>query len=138
MSTAAVVPAPAKTENAFERFIDKLVPFLKKEAPVALEGAEAAEPLLALTPIGPEYALALTAITTAVKADQSIQAASATPLTNSQKMAVAVSVATPGIAQILATKGIVEPASVQTAIAQFLQNVYNLQTGPAAVPAPAV
>ena len=128
--------ATVKTENGFERFIDKVKAFAKKEAPIADEIAEAAKPILALTPIGPEYALALTGIETAWKADAATQAASATPLTGIQQMALAVQVATPGITQILSSKGIREPATVETAIAQFLQNVYNLQTGPAAVVAP--
>lgn len=133
MSTASVVIAP--TENAFERFIDKFKVFVKKAAPVVDEVAEAAKPILALTPIGPEYDLALTAIETAAKVDAATQAASGTPLTGTQQMALAVQVANTGLTTILASKGITEPAATEAAIAQFLQNVYNLQTGPAAVPA---
>ena len=128
--------APAKTENTFERLIDKLVPFLKKSVPIALEGAELARPLLALSPAGPEYGIALTGIETAIQADQAIQAASGTPMTGPQKMAVAISVAAPQLQTILAGKGITEPAVVQTAIAGFAQNVYNLQTGPVAAVSP--
>ena len=138
MSTAPTVIAPAKTPNAFERFIDKLVPFLKKAAPVLLEGAELARPLLALSPIGPEYGIALTGIETAISADQAMQANAAAPLTGVQKMAVAATVASPVLTQILGTKGITEPVAVQSAIAQFLQNVYNLQTGPITTVAPVV
>ncbi len=134
---AVAAAAPVKKENGFERFIDKIVPFLKKAAPVVLEGAELARPLLALSPIGPEYNIALTGIETAIAADQAMQASSAIPLTGTQKMAVAASVASPVLVQILGTKGITEPVAVKTAIAQFLQNVYNMQTGPVAVPAAA-
>jgi hypothetical protein len=133
MSTAAVVPA---APNGFVRFIDKLRDFLKKAAPVADEVAEAAKPILALTPFGAEYNIALTAIETAAKADISIQSASATPLTGIQQLAIAIQVAQPELATILASKGVVEPTSVQTAISQFVQNVYNFQTGPVATVPP--
>ncbi len=127
MSTAPVQP------NAFERFIDKLDVFFKKAAPIALTGAELARPFLALSPVGPEYNIALTGVETAISADQAIQASAGVPLTGAQKMAVAISVAAPQLQTILASKGITESTAVQTAIAQFAQNVYNLQTGPAAV-----
>jgi len=133
MSTVPVTVTA--TENGFQRFIDSLGSFLKKAAPIAIEGAEVARPLLALTPIGPEYNIALTGIETAIAADNAMQASSATALTGVQKMAVAVTVAAPVLTQILGSKGIKEPVTVQTAIAQFLQNVFNLQTGPAVVPA---
>jgi hypothetical protein len=136
MSTSPAVPA-VKTENGFERFIDSLGSFFKKAAPIALEGAEVAAPLLALSPIGPEYNIVLGGITAAIGADQAITAASSTPLSGTQKMAIALSVASPQLTTILASKGITEPTSVQTAIQQFAQNVYNLQTGPAAVVKPA-
>ncbi len=126
MSTAPV------THNGFVRFIDGLENFFKHAAPVVGNLAEAARPILALTPYGPEYNLALTGIETAVQADIAVQKASATPLTGVQKMALAVAVATPGITQILAAKGVHETSTQQTAIAQFLQNVYSLQTGPVA------
>lgn len=134
-SVAAQVAAP-KTGNGFERFIDKLGSFFKTAGPLALEGAELARPFLALSPIGPEYSIALTGIEAAVKLDQQMQAASAAPLSGVQKMVLAVSVASAPIEQILSTKGITEPVAVKSAIAQFLQNVFNLQTGPVAVPAP--
>ena len=134
MSTVVAAVPAIKTENGFQRFIDSLGSFLKKAAPVVLEGADVARPLLALTPIGPEYNIALTGIETAISADQAMQAASATALTGVQKMAVAAAVATPVLTQILGSKGITEPVTVQTAIAQFLQNVFNLQTGPATMP----
>ncbi len=132
MSTAPVVKQP----NAFERFIDKLDTFFKKVAPIALTGAELARPFLALSPVGPEYNIALTGVETAISADQAIQASAGVPLTGAQKMAVAISVAAPQLQTILASKGITESTVVQTAIAQFAQNVYNLQTGPAAAVAP--
>lgn len=135
-AAAAVLVAAPKTENGFERFIDKLGMFFKKAGPLALEGAELARPFLALSPIGPEYSIALTGIEAAVKLDQQMQAASAAPLSGVQKMVLAVSVASAPIEQILSTKGITEPVAVKSAIAQFLQNVFNLQTGPVAVPAP--
>jgi hypothetical protein len=139
MSTAPVTPVtpvtPAPTENGFERFIDKFKAFVKKAAPIADEVAEAAKPILALTPIGPEYSLALTAIETAAKVDAATQAASGTALTGTQQMALAVQVANTGLTTILASKGITESSAVNAAITQFLQNVYNLQSGPAAVTA---
>jgi hypothetical protein len=130
MSTAPVVAAP-KTENGFERFIDKFKAFVKKEAPLVDEVANAAKPILALTPFGPEYNLALTAIETAAKVDAATQAAAGKPLTGTQQMALAVQVANTGLTTILASKGITESAATEAAISQFLQNVYNIQTGPA-------
>ncbi len=122
----------AKKENGFHRFIDDLAGFFRKAAPVADQLANAAKPLVALSPLGPEYNLALTGIETAVQADVATQTAATTPLTGIQKMALAVQVATPGLTQILATKGITEPPAVSAAISGFVQNVYNLQTGPTA------
>jgi hypothetical protein len=136
MSTAAVVPV-VKHENGFERFIDKLKAFVKKEAPLADAVANAAKPILALTPFGPEYNLALTAIETAARADVATQAAAGKPLTGTQQMALAVQLANTGIATILESKGVTEPTAVQAAISQFLQNVYDLQTGPSAAVVPA-
>ena len=132
-STETSTAAPAKKESGIHRFIDELDSFFKRAAPVADQLANAAKPILALTSVGPEYNLALTGIETAVQADIATQAASGTPLSNLQKMALAVQVSTPGLTQILATKGITEPPAVSSAISGFVQNVYDLQTGPTAV-----
>jgi hypothetical protein len=53
-------------------------------------------------------------------------------------MALAIQAITPGLTAILASKGIKESAAVEQAIAEFAQNVYNLQTGPIAVIFPAL
>ncbi len=134
---ASPVILPAKKQSGFHRFIDELFSFVKKAAPVADQLANAAKPIMALTPFGPEYNLAVTGIETAVQADVATQAASGIPLTNLQKMALALQVSTPGITQILASKGITEPVPVQTAISGFVQTVYDLHTGPTAAATPA-
>lgn len=132
-STEASTAAPAKKESGLHRFIDDLDSFFKKAAPIADQLANDAKPLVALSPLGPEYNLALTGIESAVQADVATQAAASTPLTNLQKMALAVQVTTPGLTKILATKGITEPLAVSSAISGFVQNVYDFQTGPTAV-----
>jgi hypothetical protein len=141
MSTAAVTTAPtepAKTENGFERFIDKLESFVSAELPVVSSVAVAAEPILALTPIGPEYALVVTAIAAAEKASAAFRSKTGVALTGKQKMSLVVQATAPALSAILTAKGVTD-ASIPTAIGQFAQNVYNLQTGPAAatLPSPA-
>jgi hypothetical protein len=132
MSTTAVVPAV----SGFKRFIDEIGSFFKKTAPVVEDAAVAAEPLLALTPYGPEYDLVVNAIVGVQKTATASLATSAT-LSAEQKMALVIQAITPGVTTVLASKGITESATVTTAIAQFAQNVYNFQTGPVAVTAPA-
>lgn len=129
MSTAAVTPAP---KNPFVRFIDAVGRFFVKEGPVIEAAAVAAEPILALTPFGAEYALVVNAIYGVQKTATASLGTGAT-LTNEQKMALVIQAISPGVTAVLASKGITEPTAVQTAIAQFAQNVYNLQTGPIAV-----
>jgi hypothetical protein len=130
MATAAVTPAPA--ESGFKRFIDAVGNFFVKAAPVAEEVAVAAEPLLALSPIGPEYDLVVNAIVGVQKTATASLSTGAT-LSDEQKMSLVISAITPGVTTVLASKGITESVAVTAAIAQFAQNVYNLQTGPVAV-----
>lgn len=130
MSTAAVTPAPK--ESGFTRFIDAIGHFFGHVAPVVEAAAVAAEPLLALTPFGPEYALVVNAIVGVQKTATASLATSAT-LTAAQKMALVIEAVTPGVTTVLASKGITEPAAVTAAISQFAQNVFNFQTGPVAV-----
>ena len=132
MSTAAVVPAPA--ESGFKRFIDAIGDFFKKSAPVIEEVAVAAEPFLALSPFGPEYDLVVNAIVGVQKTATASLTTGAT-LTGVQKMALVLQAVTPGLATILASKGVT--SAVPAAIGEFAQNVYNLQTGPVATVAPA-
>ncbi|WP_188760843.1 hypothetical protein [Edaphobacter acidisoli] len=137
MSTTAVTTAPTTTENGFERFIDKIGAFFKRAEPAinAAEGvAVSAEPFLALTPYGPEYDLVLNAI---VGAQQTAEASLATgvTLTGEQKMALVLAAVTPGLTAILKSKNVT--SGIPAAIAQFAQNVYNLQTGPATTVPPA-
>lgn len=134
MSTAPVTPE-VKVENGFERFIDKLNKFIASKLPGAIKIAEAAEPILALTPAGPEYNLVVGAIAIASQASAASVAAGGPALTGEQKMAIAVQSSTPALTTILASKGVT--SEVPAAISQFAQNVYNLQTGPA-VATPAV
>lgn len=132
MSTTPV-PAPPPPHNVFIRFIDKIGSFFIHAAPVIEEAAVAAEPLLALTPFGPEYNLVVNAIVGAQKtATASLSTGAA--LSGTQKMSLTIQAITPGLSAILASKGIKESTAVEQAIAEFAQNIYNLQTGPVAVP----
>lgn len=130
MSTAAVTPAPPK--GAFIRFIDEVGHFFVHAAPVVEEAAVAVEPLLALTPFGPEYDLVVNAIVGVQKTAAASLATSAA-LTNEQKLSLVIQAITPGVTSVLASKGITEPVAVTAAIAQFAQNVYNFQAGPVVV-----
>ncbi len=131
----APVPAPAPKHNGFVRFIDAVGGFFVHQAPRIEAIAIAAEPFLALTPFGPEYNLVLNAIVGVQKTATASLAASAT-LTGTQKMALVVQAVTPGLTQILGTKGIT--GSIEQAIQEFAQNVYNLQTGPTTTVPPVV
>lgn len=136
MSTAAVTPAvPASKPNGFVRFIDVIGSFFVKTAPVLEKAAVAAEPFLALTPYGPEYDLVVNAVV-GVQQTATASLAAGSTLSGVQKMALVVESVTPGVTAILASKGITEPAAVQQAVAEFAQNVYNLQAGPTTTVAP--
>lgn len=124
----ATTPAPVPPQhNGFVRFIDAIGSFFVHQAPRIEAIAIAAEPFLALTPFGPEYNLVLNAIVGVQKTATASLAASAT-LTGAQKMSLVVQAVTPGLTSILGSKGIT--GSIEAAIEQFAQNVYNLQTGP--------
>jgi hypothetical protein len=133
VSTAPVTPAP----TGFKRFIDAIGSFFEKTAPILEQAAVAAEPLLALSPVGPEYDLVVNAIVGVQKTATASLSTGAT-LTAEQKMALVIQAITPGVTTVLASKGITETATVNSAIAQFAQNVYNFQAGPVALTAPAV
>ena len=129
MATAAVVPVQ---ENAVERFIDKIEAVFVKAAPVAeaVENAAVdAEPILALTPAGPEYQVAVNAI---VGAQQGAEAslAAGTNLTGEQKAAIAVQAATPALNTILTSKGV--SSGTESVISTWIQNVFNILAGPVA------
>ena len=127
MATATVVPT---TENLIERFIDKVEAVFVKAAPIAEvveTAAVAAEPILALTPAGPEYEVAVNAI---VGAQQVAQAsiAAGTNLTGAQKAAIAVQAATPALNTILTSKGV--SSGIESLISTWIQNVFNILAGP--------
>ncbi len=128
----AVAPIPASTEDDFERFLDHVKTFFVKAGPVITEVediAVAAEPILALTPIGPEYDLVVNAIMMAQQiAKASIVAG--TKLTGKQKADIAISAATPALMTILTSKGIT--TSTELIIANWIQNVFNILIGPVA------
>lgn len=138
MATAVVVQSVSTSKpNGFVRFIDAIGHFFVKQAPVIEKVAEAAEPLLALTPFGPEYDLIVNAIV-GVQKTATASLTTGASLTGEQRMALVIQAVTPGVTAILASKGITEPTAVEQAIAQFAQNVYNLQTGPVATTTTAV
>ena len=113
-----------------ERFIDKVEAVFLQAAPVAeaLEtAAVAAEPVLALTPAGPEYQVAVNAIIGAQQvADASL--AAGTTLTGLQKAGIAIQAATPALNTILTSKGIA--TGTETLISAWVQNVFNILAGP--------
>jgi hypothetical protein len=123
MSTAPASP------NGFVRFIDAIGHFFVKAEPVALEVAQEAEPLLAFTPIGPEYTLAVEAIAGAQKAAAASIAAGVN-LTNTQKAQLAIQAATPGLNAILTSKGVT--ADQETHVSNWIQTVFNILAGPVA------
>ena len=131
-ATAATTTSTPAAVSGFKRFIDDIGAFFKKAEPVASELAVAAEPVLALTPFGPEYDLVVNAIV-GVQKTATASLAAGTAITSTQKMSLVLQAVTPGLTTILASAGITETAAQQTAIAQFAQNVYNLQTGPSVV-----
>lgn len=136
MATAPIAPAPTSTENGFERFIDKLESFVSAELPTVIDAAVAAEPILALTPVGPEYALVVTAIAAAEKASAAFRSKTGVSLTGTQKMSLVVQATAPTLTATLSAAGVTD-AAIPTAIGQFAQNVYNFQSTPAAAPTPA-
>lgn len=130
MATAPVVPMP---ENAIERFIDEVKAVFVKAEPVAQAietAAVAAEPILALTPAGPEYQVAVNAIVGAQQVAQASLAAG-TNLTGAQKAAIAVQAATPALDTILTSKGV--NTNLESLISTWIQNVFNILAGPVAL-----
>ena len=123
----STTPASAPTENGFERFIDKIGRFFAKTAPMIEDVAIEAEPFLALSPVGPEYNLVVNAIV-GIQRTATASIATGVNLTGSQKMALVLEAVSPGLTAILASKKVT--SNVPAAIAQYAQNVYNLQAGP--------
>lgn len=121
--------APAQT-SLIERFIDKIEAVLVRAEPAgqALEmAAVAAEPILALTPAGPEYQVAVNAIVGAQQVAEASLAAGTT-LTGLQKAAIAVQAATPALNAILTSKGVT--TDIENVISSWIQNVFNILAGP--------
>ncbi len=116
--------------SAVERFIDKIKAVLVKAEPTAhvVEVAAVdAEPLLALTPAGPEYEVAVNAIVGAQQVAQASLAAG-TNLSGVQKAAIAVQAATPALNAILSSKGV--SSNAESIISTWIQNVFNILAGP--------
>ena len=129
MASSIVVAAP---ESAMGRFIDQVKAIFVKAQPVAeaLETAAVmAEPILALTPAGPEYQVAVNAIVGAQQVAQASLAAG-TNLTGAQKASIAVQAATPALQTILTSKGV--SANTEVVIGSWIQNVFNILAGPVA------
>ena len=128
----ANTPVAPSTEGTFERFIDKIKAIFVKAQPLAqaLETvALDAEPILALTPVGPEYQVAVNAIVGAQQVAQASLAAG-TNLSGAQKAAIAVQAATPALNTILTSKGVT--ANTENVISTWIQNVFNILAGPVA------
>ncbi len=114
-----------ENENLVERFIDKVEAVFVRAEPFAI----AAEPVLALTPAGPEYQVALNAIIGAQQVAQASLAAGTT-LTGVQKAAIAVEAATPALNTILSSKGVT--GSTEAVIGNWIQSVFSILAGPVA------
>ena len=115
-----------------ERFIDQVKAIFVKAQPVAevLETAAVmAEPILALTPAGPEYQVAVNAIVGAQQVAQASLAAG-TNLTGAQKASIAIQAATPALQTILTSKGV--SGKTESVIGNWIQNVFNILAGPVA------
>ena len=133
MGISVGTTATPKIANAFDRFIDKIEAVLVKAEPmlhtaetVALE----AEPILALTPAGPEYSVAVNAIIGAQQVAQASLAAGVN-FTGVQKAALAVQAATPALNAILTSKGV--STGIEATIASWIQSVFNILAGPVAL-----
>ena len=129
MATSSTAPVSVGT---FDRFIDKIEAVFVKAEPYAEAvetAAVAAEPLLALTPAGPEYQVAVNAIIGAQQVAQASLAAGTT-LTGAQKAQIAVQAATPAINSILSSKGV--SAGAENIIGTWVQNIFNILAGPLA------
>ena len=135
-STVSVVPAaspaaPAPAHhNGFIRFIDAVGHDIAHIAPPVLHAAVAAEPILALTPFGPEYQLVVNAIVSAQQQATASIAAQPT-LTGEQKLALAIQASTPSLTTILNSKGV--NADQQAAIQAWVQTVFQILAGPVAM-----
>ena len=129
----ASVVVVAGNEGGLERFIDNIKAVFVRAEPLA-EAVEtvavAAEPVLALTPAGPEYQVAVNAIVGAQQVAQASMAAG-TNLTGVQKAAIAVQAATPALKTILTSKGV--SSNTESVISSWIQNVFNVLAGPVAM-----
>lgn len=132
-STTAAATTTPKIANVFDRFIDKIEavfvkaePMLRTAENLALE----AEPILALTPVGPEYIVAVNAIVGAQQVAQASLAAGVN-FTGAQKAALAVQAATPALNAILTSKGV--SAGTEATIASWIQSIFNILAGPVAL-----
>lgn len=132
----AVAPAPTHV-SGFHRFIDDIGHVFVKAEPLAqtLESAAvAAEPVLAFTPFGPEYDVAVNAVVAAQKMANASIAAGAN-LTGAQKAAMAIQSATPALNTILSSKGV--SGGTETIISTWIQAIFNILAGPVAAPSAA-
>lgn len=132
----SMTSTPALKTNVFDRFIDKIEAIFVNAEPM-LHTAEAlaleAEPILALTPAGPEYSVAVNAIIGAQQVAQASLAAGV-DLTGGQKAALAIQAATPALNAILTAKGV--STGIEATISSWIQSVFNILAGPVTVKAP--
>ena len=132
MADTTATNVGARPTDAFDRFIDSIEAVLVKAGPT-LHTAETlalrAEPILALTPAGPEYNVAVNAIVGAQQIAQASLAAGVN-LNGTQKAALAVQAATPALRAILTSKGV--STGVETTISSWIQTVFNVLAGPVA------
>lgn len=138
-TTPAPVPPVAPGKNGFIRFIDAIGHFFVKAEPAIEKVAVDLEPALAFTPFGPEYALVVNAIV-GVRKTATASLASGVGLTGEQQMALVLQAATPGLNAILQSKGHTDNATIDAAVKQWAQVVFDILSGPIAAkiaPAPA-
>lgn len=134
---ASQLPAApvAPHKPAFIRLIDKLGSFFHAHGGELAQCAEAAEPFVAaLTPFGPEYDLAVTAVVGMSRMGAAAQAAGL-QMSGPDRMKGAFAIASSALASILTARGVVTQDQ-DAIILKYLQSVYDLHTLPA-VPATA-
>jgi hypothetical protein len=134
MSTGAVVvPAGqiAAKEDGFVRFIDRIGSAFVKAEPTVNQVAADLEPVLAFTPFGPEYDLAVNALYGIEKTAAASKAAG-TELTASQKLAMAVQQVEPALNAILKAKGV--SGDTRSHVENWVNLIYLLLSGPAGTP----
>lgn len=126
---SAVTVAPVvKAKSGFVRFIDKVGSFMLRHESAIEHAAVDLEPVLALTPFGPEYDLVVNAIVGMRRTAAASKAAGA-EISGVDQMKKVLETVTPALVNILVVKGVLDSHDVH--IANYAQVVFDLLCGPA-------